>query len=81
MAFVGQEEIIKVVSEAVLGIINNIYPHKNLREQIIPHYDYSYVMEHYSSDKPDLRYGLIMSTITDLVRDCGFNVFTNVIRQ
>ena len=33
-------------------------------------------MDRFGSDKPDLRFGMELKNITDLVRDCGFGVFT-----
>ncbi len=39
---------------------------------------YSQAMEQYGSDKPDLRFGMEMVTITDLVANSGFKVFTDV---
>ncbi|HOD06659.1 MAG TPA: aspartate--tRNA ligase [Myxococcota bacterium] len=38
---------------------------------------YSEAMERYGSDKPDLRFGMQMVTITELVRNSGFKVFTD----
>ncbi len=43
-----------------------------------PRMPYSEAMEKYGSDKPDLRFGMQMVTITDLVRNSGFKVFTDV---
>jgi len=38
-------------------------------------------MTRYGSDKPDLRYGLELTEITDIVRNSGFSVFTNAIAK
>jgi aspartyl-tRNA synthetase len=37
-------------------------------------------MDHYGSDKPDMRFGMQLKDITDLVKDCGFGVFSNAVK-
>ena len=37
-------------------------------------------MDNYGSDKPDLRFGMQLHDVTDIVKDCGFSVFTNAIQ-
>ena len=36
-------------------------------------------MDRFGSDKPDLRFGMELKNITDIVKDCGFGVFTGAI--
>ena len=36
-------------------------------------------MDRFGSDKPDLRFGMELHDISDVVKDCGFGVFTNAI--
>jgi len=36
-------------------------------------------MDSYGSDKPDLRFGMKIHDVSDLVKDCGFSVFTGAI--
>lgn len=38
-------------------------------------------MERFGSDKPDLRFGMELRDITELVKNCGFGVFTGAIEN
>ena len=38
---------------------------------------WDYAMNHYGSDKPDLRFDMPLIELTDAVRDCGFSVFSD----
>jgi len=38
-------------------------------------------MNRYGSDKPDLRFGMELTDVSDVVRGCGFGVFTNAIND
>ena len=40
---------------------------------------YAEAMERYGSDKPDIRFGFELCNISDLVKDCGFKVFSGAI--
>ena len=38
-------------------------------------------MNRFGSDKPDLRFGMELVDLTDLVKDCGFGVFSDCVRN
>lgn len=38
-------------------------------------------MERFGSDKPDLRFGMELKNVTELVKNCGFGVFTGAIEN
>ena len=40
---------------------------------------YAETMERFGSDKPDTRFGMELHNVTDVVKDCGFGVFTGAI--
>ena len=42
---------------------------------------YKEAMEKYGSDKPDLRFGNELSDISDLVKNCGFKVFSGAVQS
>lgn len=45
----------------------------------IPRMTYKEAMERFGSDKPDTRFGMELKNVTNVVRDCGFGVFTGAI--
>ncbi|MBU4455099.1 aspartate--tRNA ligase, partial [Patescibacteria group bacterium] len=45
-----------------------------------PRVTYMDSMNKYGTDKPDLRFGLEIIPITNLVKDCGFAVFANAVK-
>lgn len=45
----------------------------------IPRMTYKEAMERFGSDKPDTRFGMELKNVTDVVRNCGFGVFTGAI--
>lgn len=38
-------------------------------------------MDRFGSDKPDLRFGMELKNVTDIVKNCGFGVFTGAIED
>ncbi len=47
----------------------------------LPRLTYREAMEQYGSDKPDIRFGLKLGCVNDLVRDSGFKVFSERVKQ
>ena len=77
MSFVDMEDVLKVgegfiarVFKDALGIDIKL-PLRRLT--------YKDAMEKYGSDKPDLRFGMEIFNLSDIVKDCGFSVFSSAI--
>lgn len=76
-------EVSFATPEIIYGIIEGMLAHvwKNTLGIDVPvpfqRMQYSDAIEKYGSDKPDLRFGMEMVTITDLVAKSGFKVFTD----
>ena len=47
----------------------------------IPRMTWHEAMERFGSDKPDIRFGMELKNVTDIVRDCEFAVFTGAIEN
>ena len=78
MAYVSMKDIMEVNTNLFNEIVNRIYGN---RWKLFPFRVFSYaeVMEKYGTDRPDLRFGLEMEDITDVVKETSFQVFTKPI--
>jgi aspartyl-tRNA synthetase len=73
MSFVEEKDVFHVVESYVSRVFKEI---KGIELkapfQIMP---YSEAMERFGSDKPDLRFGLEIQTVTEVAKKAGFSVF------
>ncbi len=75
-----------VTSEDIREFVESLYKHIfkevlriNLEKfQVI---SYKEAMEKYGSDKPDLRFNLEITDVTEIAKNCQFKVFTDVIKN
>jgi len=77
MSFVDVEDIFAVAE----GYIKRLFK-EALNVDIptpLPRYTYKECMERFGSDKPDMRFGMELTDITDEVKDCDFAVFKNAV--
>lgn len=47
----------------------------------IPRMTWQEAMDRFGSDKPDIRFGMELTNVSELVKDCGFGVFTNALKE
>jgi aspartyl-tRNA synthetase len=78
MSFVEQEDILNLVEELYIWVTEKAIPGVQLQKPF-PRMSYNEAMERFGSDKPDLRFGLELSTLSDLAEDSGFGVFKLVV--
>ncbi len=72
MAFVTQEDILNTFEGLAKHLFKSIL---NLEMKEIPRMPYDHAMKFYGSDKPDIRFGMTFTEITDLVRGKNFKLF------
>ena len=80
MSFVDQEDVLALTEELYTGMIETVAPHKKLRKPF-PRLSYADAIARYGSDKPDLRFGLEMTDVTELAAETGFRVFQSTIES
>ncbi|GAA1818733.1 aspartate--tRNA ligase [Planosporangium flavigriseum] len=77
MSFVTQEDIIELGEEIVSNLWRELAGHEITTP--IPRITWHEAMNRYGSDKPDLRYGLELTELTDYLRGTEFRVFATAI--
>ncbi|NEP04314.1 MAG: aspartate--tRNA ligase [Okeania sp. SIO2G4] len=77
MSFMSQEEIIQL-NEKLVGYIFEKVKGVDLPLPF-PRLTYAEAMDRYGSDKPDVRFGLELVNVSDLVKDSGFKVFSGAV--
>lgn len=77
MSFAEEEDIVSVIEGMVARVFDQV-----LGEQIdtpLPQMDYEEAMNRYGSDRPDLRFGLELVDISQVVKDSNFNIFSGTV--
>jgi len=78
MSFVEEEDVMNLVEELFSGIVASIRPDVDIVAPFT-RLAYAEAMERFGSDKPDLRYGLEIKDVTDILSGTDFGIFKNVI--
>ena len=79
MSFVDVDDIMKMIEGFVQRLFKEIL-NVSLPETL-PRMTYREAMETYGSDKPDTRFDMKIQDLSDLVKNCGFSVFTDAVKN
>lgn len=79
MSFVDVDDILTMIE----GYVNRLFKEVKGIElpEKLPRLTYNEAMERYGSDKPDTRFGMEIINLSDVVKNCGFGVFTSAIEN
>ncbi len=75
MSFVDMEDVLKINEGFIKYLFKTVLDIDI--ETPIKRLTYKDAMEKYGSDKPDIRFGLEIKDISDIVKNCGFSVFSS----
>ena len=77
MSFVDVEDVLEIVEGFVKRVFNDVMDMDIPTP--LPRLTYKDAMNRYGSDKPDTRFGMEIVDISDIVKDCGFGVFSSAV--
>jgi aspartyl-tRNA synthetase len=80
MSFVDEEDILSLLEELFTGLVETVTPDMRLLKPF-PRMSYAEVLDRYGTDKPDIRFGLELKDISDIVADSPFIVFKSAIQD
>ncbi len=77
LSFVDVDDVIDVNERLLARLFKNIL---GVDVQLpIQRMTWQEAMDRFGSDKPDLRFGMELHNVSDVVKNCGFSVFTNAL--
>jgi len=78
MSFAEEEDILNLMEELHTSMVETLKPEMQLTKPF-PRLSYAEAMERYGSDKPDLRFGLELKDLSDIVAESDFSIFRSAI--
>lgn len=79
LSFVDVDDVIDVNERLLAKLFKEVL---NIEVPLpIPRMTWQEAMDRFGSDKPDIRFGMELKDISDLVKGCGFGVFTGALEN
>lgn len=72
MSFVEQDDVLNTFEGLTRHLLKEI---KGIETEVFPRMPYAEAMDKYGSDKPDIRFGMLLHEVTDKLKGKGFSVF------
>ena len=74
MSFVDQEDVLSLIESLFIELVPAVCD-REITTIPFPRLTYEQSIESYGNDKPDMRFGLLLTDLTDLAPGSGFRVF------
>ena len=81
MAFVEDGEVVRSTMEPLIKQLATEFGGKTLVSEEVPRIPYQEAMDRYGSDKPDLRFKMELTDLSDELRGTEFGVFKNTLEN
>ncbi len=78
MSFPEEEDVMQLIEDLFIKIMEELKPEKRFVKPF-PRLNYADVMERYGSDKPDIRFGMEIKDLSDIVAGSEFAVFSSAV--
>ena len=79
MAFVDNGEVVRQTMEPLIKRLATDFAGKQLVSEDVPRIPYQEAMDRFGSDKPDLRFGMELIDLSEVLRSTEFGIFKNTL--
>lgn len=80
MSFVEQEDVLRITEDLFTALIGEVSS-KSLLFKPFPRLTYQEAMDRYGTDRPDMRFGMLLVDLSDLVANSDFRVFSSTVAE
>jgi aspartyl-tRNA synthetase len=80
MSFIEEEDILRLLEELFTSLMEKLKPEVKFNKPFL-RLPYAVALEKYGTDKPDLRFGLEISDLSDIAVKTEFGVFKTVVKD
>lgn len=80
MSFVEREDVMALIEEAYTALAETLFPDRPIFQLPWPRLSYEQALARFGTDKPDLRFGLELTDVSDLAAGSGFKVFEGAVQ-
>lgn len=81
MSFVEEKDVMEITEKLLMKISQKFASSKKILHTPFPVISWKEAMETYGSDKPDIRFEMKIVDVSDIVKDCGFGVFSSNVKS
>ncbi len=79
MSFVTEDDVVATIERVVSRVSKEVLPHRSLLHEPFLRLTFAEAMDRYGSDKPDVRFGMELSELNEIVSGVDFRVFSEPI--
>jgi aspartyl-tRNA synthetase len=79
MSFVHRDDVLAVVESLYTAMLPAVAPHKKLLSSPWPKLSYREAVDKYGTDKPDMRFGMELTDVSDVFAESEFRVFKSAL--
>jgi aspartyl-tRNA synthetase len=80
MSYTTQDEVLDLIENLYIEIVEGL-TEKEILLKPFPRLTFEEAMERFGTDKPDLRFGLELANVSEIVRDSEFKVFRGALQS
>lgn len=81
LSFTTEKEVMELTERLLIELTEKFTPTKKIQSKPFPVLTWKEAMEQYGSDKPDLRFEMRLTDVSEVVKNCDFKVFSSIVKN